>query len=79
VTLQEAVPTTPPTSAQLLLGVKPPVLLVAKVTEPVGVDTGDVLSVTVAEQVVGWLSITEAGAQLTVVVVACTVIPTGRL
>ena len=78
-TLQEAVPTTPPTSAQLLLGVKPPVLLVAKVTEPVGVDTGDVLSVTVAEQVVGWLSITEGSEQLTVAVVACTVIPTGRL
>jgi len=69
-TEQLAVPTTPATSAQLLVGLKVPVLLVANVAEPVGV-TAPVPeeSVTVAVQLVGVLSTTLAGEQDTVVVV----------
>jgi len=64
------VPTTPATSAQLFVAVKVPVLLVAKVTVPVGV-TGPApeKSVTVAVQLVGVLSRTLAGEHDTVVVV----------
>ena len=59
---------------------KVPVLLVVKVTVPVGVvaPVAAVLT-TVAAQLVAVLSRTEAGEQLTVVLVPCTVIPTGRL
>ena len=53
-----------------------PVLLVVNVTVPVGVPEVDV---TVAVQLVGVLSGTLEGAQLTVVVVAFTVTPTARL
>jgi hypothetical protein len=60
--------------------VKVPVLLVVKVTVPVGVvaPVAAVLT-TVPVQLVGVLSRTDAGEQLTVVLVPCTVIPTGRL
>src|SRR3989442_9698525 len=69
-TEQLAVPTTPATKAQLFDGLNVPVLLVAKVAEPVGV-TAPVpeLSVTVAVQLVGVFSATLAGAHETVVVV----------
>src|SRR3989442_12807266 len=58
--------TTPATNAQLFDGLKVPVLLVAKVTEPVGV-TAPVPeeSVTVAVQVVAVLAITLAGEHVT--------------
>ena len=69
-TLQLAVPTTPATKAQLLVGLKVPVLLVANVAEPVGV-TAPVPeeSVTVAVQLVAVLVFTLAGEHVTVVVV----------
>ena len=69
-TEQLAVPTTPATNAQLLEGLNVPVLLVAKVAEPVGV-TAPVPeeSVIVAVQLVGVLSTTLAGEHDTVVVV----------
>ena len=55
---------------QLLLGLKVPVLLVAKVTLPVGVTApAPEESATVAVQVVGVLSSTLAGEHDTVVVV----------
>jgi hypothetical protein len=59
---------------------KVPVLLEVKVTVPVGVvaPVAAVLT-TVAVQLVGVLSRTDAGVQLTAVLVPCTVIPTGRL
>ena len=60
-------PTTPATNAQLLLGLKVPVLLVEKVTEPLGVPVPEV---TVAVQLVGVLSRTLAGLHETVVLVA---------
>ncbi len=69
-TEQLAVPTTPATSAQLLVGLKVPVLLVANVAEPVGVTApAPEESVTVAVQLVGVLSTTLAGEHDTVVVV----------
>ena len=63
-------PTTPATNAQLLVGVKVPVLFVAKVTEPVGV-TAPVPdeSVTVAVQFVAVLMFTLAGEHVTLIVV----------
>jgi hypothetical protein len=64
---------------QLVDGVKVPVEFEAKVTVPVGVLTGAVMSVTVAVHVDPWLTTTEAGEQLTVVVVLWTEMPTGRL
>jgi hypothetical protein len=59
---------------------KVPVLLVVNVTVPVGVvaPVAAVLT-TVALQLVGVLSRTDEGEQLTVVAVPCTVTPTGRL
>ena len=60
-------PTTPATNAQLLLGLKVPVLLVEKVTEPLGVPVPEV---TVAVQLVGVLSRTLVGEHETVVLVA---------
>jgi hypothetical protein len=53
-----------------------PVELVVKVTEPVGVPE---LDVTIAVQLEGVLSRISASEQLTDVVVATTVTPTGRL
>ena len=53
-----------------------PVLLVVNATVPLGVPDVDV---TVAVQLVGVLSNTVAGEQLTVVVVGDTLWPTGRL
>lgn len=53
------------------VGLKVPVLLVAKLTVPVGV-VGDVeLSVTVAVQLVEVPDVTELGEQVTLVVVVC--------
>lgn len=52
-------------------GVNVPVLFVVKVTVPVGVVGEALVSVTVAVQLVGLLSATDPGEQLTVVVVAC--------
>jgi hypothetical protein len=54
---------------QLATGVNVPVELDAKVTLPVGVMTVPAVeaSVTVAVQLVPWLTTTEAGVQLTVV------------
>jgi len=56
---------------QLAAGVNVPVELVVKLTEPVGVITGPTeVSMTVAVQLVPWLTTTEAGVHATVVVVA---------
>ena len=64
---------------QLEAGLNVPVEFVVKLTEPVGnVRVPDVW-VTVAVQLVGVLSRTLAGVQLTAVEVGLTVIPTGRL
>ncbi len=53
---------------QLAAGVKVPVELLANVTVPVGVITVPAeVSVTVAVQLVPWLTTTEAGVQATVV------------
>jgi Na+/H+ antiporter NhaA len=54
---------------QLVAGVKVPVELVVKLTEPVGVMTVPAaeVSVTVAVQLVPWLTTTEAGVHETVV------------
>ena len=63
-------PVTPATRAQLLLGLNVPVELVAKVADPLGVTApAPEESVTVAVQLVAWLSITLAGVHDTVVVV----------
>jgi len=51
-------------------GLNVPVLLVLKLTEPVGVVGLDDISMTLAEQVVGVFTITEPGRQLTFVCVA---------
>jgi type IV secretory pathway TrbL component len=49
-------------------GLKVPVPLLEKLTEPVGVEVV-VLSATVAVHVVAWFTVTVAGVQLTLVVV----------
>jgi len=60
----------PAARLQLVDGVKFPVPLVAKLTVPVGVVAPVVdVSVTVAVQIVAVLTVTEAGRQLTPVVV----------
>ena len=61
-----------PTSVQLAAGEKFPALLVAKLTVPVGAVGVALVSVTVAVQVVEPFTVTEEGAQLTLVVVGCT-------
>jgi len=53
------------------VGVKVPVEFVVKLTVPVGVVGLDDVSVTVAAQLVALLTVTEAGAQATEVVVEC--------
>jgi len=78
VTLQVVV-AVDPARVQLLDGPKVPVELVAKVTVPVGGVGLAFVSVTLAVHVVGVLSSTDAGEQLTLVVVLCTFTPTGRL
>jgi len=69
VTLQVAVPAVALAArVQLAAGVKVPVELLANVTVPVGVITVPAeVSVTVAVQLVPWLTTTEAGVQATVV------------
>jgi Na+/H+ antiporter NhaA len=53
---------------QLVAGVKVPVELVVKLTEPVGVITVPTeVSVTVAVQLVPWLTTTDAGVHATLV------------
>ena len=68
-TLQVAVPAVALAArVQLAAGVKVPVELLANVTVPVGVITVPAeVSVTVAVQLVPWLTTTEAGVQATVV------------
>jgi hypothetical protein len=56
-------------SVQLVAGVKAPVELVVKVTDPVGVVGVADVSVTVAVQLVGWLTTIDEGEQETLVVV----------
>jgi len=57
-------------TVQLVAGVKVPVPLLAKVTVPVGVVApAPEVSVTVAVQLVPWLTATDGGVQLTVVLV----------
>jgi hypothetical protein len=58
-------------SVQVAEGENEPELLLEKVTVPVGVVGVTEVSVTVAVQVVGWLTATDAGVQLTAVEVAC--------
>jgi hypothetical protein len=53
---------------QLATGLKVPVPLLEKLTEPVGVEVV-VLSVTVAVHVVAWFTVTVAGLHATLVVV----------
>ena len=64
---------------QLVAGVKVPVELVVKVTNPVEVVGVPDVSVTVAVQLVPWFTTTDDALQLTVVVVGWTETPTGRL
>ena len=69
-TLQVAVPAVAlAASVQLAAGVKVPVELVVKLTEPVGVITAPAVevSVTVAVQLVPWFRTTVAGVHATVV------------
>ena len=66
-------------SVQLVAGVKVPVELVVKVTNPVGVVGVPDVSVTVAVQLVPWFTTTDDALQLTVVVVGWTETPTERL
>jgi len=69
----------PAARVQLLAGVKVPVELVEKLTNPVGeVGVPDV-SVAVAVQLVPWFTTTDDALQLTYVVVEWTETPTGRL
>ncbi len=65
-----------PEDSMHVVELKVPVLLVVNVTVPVGVPEVDV---TDAVQLVGVLSGTLAGEQLTAVVVAFTVTPTAKL
>jgi hypothetical protein len=55
------------------VGLKVPVLLVVKLTVPVGVVGLDEVSVTVAVQLVATPDVTELGEQATLVVVLCRV------
>ena len=69
-TLQVAVPAVAVAArVQLAAGVNVPVEFDVKLTEPVGVMTAPAVeeSVTVAVQLVPWLTTTEAGVQATVV------------
>ena len=78
--VQTAVPTVAPLWVRVHVPLNVPVLLVLNVTVPVGVVAPvDAVLTTVALQLVGVLSRTETGEQLTVVVVPCTLMPTGRL
>jgi len=64
----------PAVSAQVADGLKPPVLFVVKATVPVGVVGLDVVSFTLAIQVVGTLTVTEPGKHVTLVRVAWAVV-----
>jgi len=57
------------------MGVKDPDVLLEKVTVPVGGVGAVEVSVTVAVHVVGWLTATLDGLQLTLVLVAVPVVP----
>ncbi len=62
----------PATNVQLAeVGLNVPVELVVKLTEPEGVVGPAAVSVTVAVQLVAWLTTTGEGEQLTLVLVGC--------